>query len=89
MSQTYVIQNLSTTDTTLREGGELVSMYVSNTSTTEQLFNLKIDKVFVYKEIKIPANVTLHIDTPIYFPMNRVTVSANAADKLDVTYTLK
>lgn len=88
MSQTYKIKNLATTDTTLRDGESLTSMYVSNTSTAEQEFNLKIDNSFVYKAIKIPANVTLHIDTPIFFDTSRITISAGTADKLDITYNI-
>jgi|14_taG_2_1085336.scaffolds.fasta_scaffold00045_6 hypothetical protein len=89
MYKTYVIKNLQTTDTTLRDGEELLSVYVSNTSTADQAFNLKVDEVYVYEGIVIPPSVTLVLDNPIIFDTNRITVSAGAADKLDITYTVK
>ena len=89
MYKTYVIKNLQTTDTTLRDGEELLSVYVSNTSTADQAFNLKLDEVYVYEGIVIPPSVTLVLDSPIIFDTSRITISAGAADKLDITYTVK
>ncbi len=89
MYKTYVIKNLQTTDTTLRDGEELFSVYVSNTSTDDQTFNLKIDEVYVYEGVVIPPSVTLVLDNSIIFDTNRITVSAGVADKLDITYTVK
>jgi hypothetical protein len=89
MYKTYVIKNLQTTDTTLRDGEELLSVYVSNTSTADQAFNLKLDEVYVYEGIVIPPSVTLVLDSPIIFDTSRITISAGEADKLDITYTVK
>ena len=89
MYNTYVIKNLQTTDTTLRDGEELLAVYVSNTSTEDQAFSMKIDEIYVYEGIVIPPNVTLALDSPIIFDTNRITISASVADKLDITYTVK
>jgi len=89
MSKTYKIKNLGTSDITLRDGEQLIDMYICNTTVSEQTFNLKIDDVYVLNGVKIPAYVTLHLDGDIYFDTNRMTISAGSVDSLDITYKVQ
>lgn len=89
MSKTYKIKNLKVTDTPLRDGEALDSMYVCNTTDVEQTFSLMVDDTHVYKDVQVPAYVTLILEEDIYYNTNLISISAGNADSIDVIYTIK
>ena len=89
MSKTYKIKNLKTTPTNLRDGSTLESMYVCNTTATNQTFTMLLDDSYVYKDVVIPPYVSLVLEGVIYYSTNEISITSGNADSIDVIYTLK
>lgn len=89
--KTNYVKNVPVTDTALEPGTVLKSMYVTNITSTNKTFSIKLEDAYIIKDLSLEPNVTVHFfeDMPIHYKTDRITISSEQNASVDVVYTIE